>query len=149
MINGVAIKKIEKFSDDRGWLAEIFRNDEIDFQPAMEYISQTKPEVVRGPHEHIKQSDYFIFLFGTFRVYLWDNRIGAANYRQLETIDVGQDNPCAILVPPGVVHAYKCISAEPGLVINMPDKLYRGQNKHEDVDEVRWESMSDSPFIVD
>jgi len=149
MIGGVVIKKIEKFSDERGWLAEIFRNDEIDFQPAMEYISQTQPGVLRGPHEHVAQSDFFIFLFGTFRVYLWDNRIGAENYRQLETIDVGDKNPCAILVPPGVVHAYKCISAEPGMVINLPDKLYRGKNKKEDVDEVRWENMSDSPFIVD
>ncbi len=148
MIDGVIIRKIEKFSDNRGWLAEIFRNDEIDFQPAMEYISQTQPGIVRGPHEHVNQSDYFVFLAGDFRVYLWDNRLGAKNYRQLETIDAGEKSPCAVLVPSGVVHAYKCVSSAPGLVINMPDKLYRGEQCKGEIDEIRWESQADSPFKI-
>ena len=148
MIKGVEVKKIEKFSDDRGWLAEMFRSDEIEYRPAMSYVSQTKPGVVRGPHEHTKQSDFFIFLIGKFRLYLWDNRQGEKNYRQLETIEVGEDNPCSVIVPPGVVHAYKCISEKDGLVINFPDKLYKGKGKKKPVDEVRWEIMSDSPFVI-
>jgi len=149
MIEGVIIKKLAKNSDVRGWLIETFRRDEIEYAPAMEYVSQTMPGVVRGPHEHQWQSDYFVFLAGKFKIYLWDNRLGAKNYRQRQVIEAGEDAPSAILVPPGVVHAYQCVSAGPGLVINMPDKLFKGENKAEAVDEIRWESAADSPFKID
>ena len=60
-IYGVVIRKVEKFSDERGWLCEIFRKDNIDesISPVMSYISMTKPGIVRGPHEHLQQTDYF------------------------------------------------------------------------------------------
>ncbi len=148
MIEGVIIKKIEKFHDDRGWLVEVFRNDQTNFKPVMAYISETKPGVVRGPHEHVHQSDLFIFLVGKFRLYLWDNRTGAKNYRQLETCELGEGNAASVIIPPGVVHAYKCISDTPGLTFNFPDKLYKGKNKKEEIDEIRWEADKTSPFIV-
>jgi len=74
MIKDVIIKKINKNEDRRGWLAEIYRRDEIDFQPAMSYVSLTRPGVIRGPHEHKYQSDCFIFIGpGNFELHLiWD-----------------------------------------------------------------------------
>ena len=150
MIKGVEIKKLEKLSDARGFLAEFFRNDETKYKPAMGYVSETKPGVARGPHEHKRQSDFFVFLLGEFRIYLWDNRRSSKkNFRRLEVIEVSEIKPCTVLVPPGVVHAYKCISKKPGIIINFPNKLYKGKNKKQKVDEVRWEGRSDSPFIVD
>ena len=148
MIDGVIIKPIEKFSDNRGWLAEFFRTDEMTYSLAMGYVSQTQPGITRGPHEHKNQSDYFVFIVGKFRLYLWDNRPGAKNYRVLETYDVGEDQACGVIVPPGVVHAYQCISDQPGLTINLPDQLYKGENKTEEIDEIRWEAMADSPFKI-
>jgi len=147
MIKGVKIKKLNTFFDERGWLTEVFRNDMTDFCPAMSYVSETKSGVIRGPHEHVRQSDFFVFLIGKFRLYLWDNRKGVKNFRRLETIEVGDDNPVSVMIPPGVVHAYKCISKKPGLVINMPDKLFGGKGKKGKVDEIRWEDK-DSPFVV-
>jgi dTDP-4-dehydrorhamnose 3,5-epimerase len=150
MIEGVIIKKLEKFSDERGWLAEIFRNDEIKYQPAMAYVSVTKPGVARGPHEHKVQSDFFVFSGpGVFKLYLWDNRKESKTFEQKEILEVGENNPAAILVPPGVVHGYKCISEVPAHSINLPDKLYKGVNKKEEVDEIRWEKDPNSLFKID
>ncbi|HDQ22810.1 MAG TPA: dTDP-4-dehydrorhamnose 3,5-epimerase [Candidatus Uhrbacteria bacterium] len=150
MIKGVIIKKLEKFADERGWLAEIFRNDEIKYEPAMAYVSITNPGVARGPHEHKNQSDFFVFWGpGSFALYLWDNRKDSETYEQRQIIEVGEKNPVAVLVPPGVVHGYKCISNEPAYSINLPDKLYAGEFKKEDVDEIRWEKDPDSPFKID
>jgi dTDP-4-dehydrorhamnose 3,5-epimerase len=149
MIEGVVIKKLNKYDDERGWLAEIFRNDEDSLKPVMGYISQTKPGVVRGPHEHKEQADFFIFAGpGKFKLYLWENRAGKENYRKLETYEFGEDNPASIIVPAGVVHGYKCISDKPAWVINLPDKLYKGEGKKEESDEVRWEGVDDSPFQI-
>jgi dTDP-4-dehydrorhamnose 3,5-epimerase len=149
MPRGVIIKKLEKFSDDRGWLAEIYREDDAKYQPAMGYVSVTKPGIVRGPHEHKFQSDFFVFVGpGSFNLYLWDNRKDSESFGQQETIEVGENNPVGVLVPPGVVHGYKCISDIPAYSINLPDKLYKGEGKKEEVDEIRWEKDPASPFKI-
>ncbi|MBN1326208.1 dTDP-4-dehydrorhamnose 3,5-epimerase family protein [Candidatus Falkowbacteria bacterium] len=149
MIKDVIIRKAQKFDDARGWLCEVFRNDEFKYQPIYSYVSVTKPGVVRGPHEHKEQSDYFIFVGpGSFKIYLWDNRKDSPTFRTHEIIEAGENNPMSILVPPGVVHGYKCISTEPAYSINLPDKLYRGEGGKEEVDEIRWEADPNSPFKI-
>lgn len=149
MIQGIIIKKLDKYSDDRGWLTEIYRQDETEYRPAMSYISETKPGVARGPHEHENQTDCFIFLGpGSFRVYLWDNREESSTFKEKQEVEAGEGNPMLVLVPPGVVHGYKCISESPGRVINLPDKLFKGEGKKQEIDEVRWEDDADSEFKI-
>lgn len=150
MIEGVVIKKLARYVDERGWLMEVFRSDEWDFQPVMSYVSQTDPGVVRGPHEHVFQSDCFAFVGpGSFRLHLWDRREGSVSRGEEMIIEVGADNPSLVIIPPGVVHGYKCISDQPGLSLNFPDKLYRGAGKSAEVDEIRWETDPDSPYKID
>lgn len=149
MIKDVVIKQLQKYNDERGWLTEIFRRDEFAFDPAMAYVSQTEPGVIRGPHEHVSQSDCFVFLGpGSFRLHLWDRRSGSATEGESLALEVGADNPTLVIVPPGVVHGYKCISEVPALSINLPDKLYKGEGKQEEVDEIRWETDPESPYKI-
>jgi len=148
-IDGVIWKPLAKFHDSRGWLCELFRHDELatEFHPAMAYASVTEPGVARGPHEHVDQTDYFAF-FGpsNFKMYLWDNRPKSKTYGAFETKIVGADAPMAVIVPVGVVHAYKNVGKEPGLVFNGPNRLYKGQGKKDPVDEIRHEDEATSPF---
>lgn len=149
MIEGVIIRELKKNQDDRGYLTELFRHDEIDFRPVMAYASFTNPGVVRGPHEHVKQSDCFVFFGpGSFSLHLWDRRSESASVGKKMEITVGADYPCLVIVPPGVVHGYKCVSNEPALSLNFPDKLYRGVDKQEEVDEIRWEQDPESPYKI-
>ena len=151
-IDGIIWKPLRKYQDGRGWLCELFRHDEIpaEFYPAMAYISMTEAGVARGPHEHADQADYFCFLGpSNFKMYLWDNRPNSATYltRQVEVL--GADNPLVLIVPPGVVHAYKNIGSEPGIVFNCPNRLYKGWNRAEPVDEIRHEEATDSLYRLD
>lgn len=149
MINGVVIKKLNKNVDERGWLAEIWRNDESNFSPMMSYISETKPGIIRGPHEHKFQTDGFVFLGpGSFKLFLWDNREKSETFQEKMEIEVGENNPVFVIVPPGVVHGYKCISDKVAWCINLPDKLYAGKDKKEEVDEIRHEKDPDSLFKI-
>jgi len=151
-IEGVVIKELEKYYDKRGWLLEIFRQDRMrsEHYPVMGYISMTKPGVVRGPHEHGDQTDCFGFIGpSTFRLYLWDNRDGSSLYRKKITFEAGENNPLFVIIPPGVVHAYKNIGDEEGIVFNSPNRLYKGENKNDAVDEIRHENITDSPFVVE
>ncbi|HEV3006598.1 MAG TPA: dTDP-4-dehydrorhamnose 3,5-epimerase family protein [Pirellulales bacterium] len=151
-IEGVVFKALRRFSDARGWLVELFRDDELapGDRPLMGYVSETLPGVVRGPHEHVEQSDYFAFLGpGDFKLYLWDARPASSTFRRRQTLVVGESNRQAVLVPPGVVHAYQCIGERPGWVINCPNRLYAGEGRKDPVDEIRHEDDADSEFVLD
>ncbi len=150
MIKDVVVKKLNKYEDQRGWLCEIFREDELNgYQVPMTYISETKPGISRGPHEHKFQSDLFVFIGpGKFKLYLWDNRKDSETYQETMELEGGEDNLISVIVPPGVVHGYKCISDIPAWSINLPNKLYKGKNKAEEVDEIRWEEDPESPFKI-
>jgi dTDP-4-dehydrorhamnose 3,5-epimerase len=151
-ISDVVWKPLRKYHDTRGWLSELFRHDEIpvEFLPVMAYISMTLPGIARGPHEHVEQADFFCFLGpSSFKIYLWDNRPASPTYRNQETALVGIDNPMALIIPPGIAHAYKNVGSEPGLVFNCPNQLYKGPGKKEPVDEIRHEEDGESPFRLD
>jgi len=150
-IEGVVIEKLIKFSDERGFLVETFRRENLpdNSQPAMSYVSYTKPGIARGPHEHKKQTDVFCFMGpGNFRIKLWDNRRESRTYGYHMEIIGGENNPIRAIVPPRVVHGYKNISEEvDGMVLNYPDKLYRGWGKKEEVDEIRHEDKEDEFYL--
>ena len=148
-IKGVVIRKLAKSEDSRGWLTEIFRNDELEgeFFPTMAYISSTKPGVTRGPHEHREQADLFCFVGpSNFKLRLWDNRRDSETFRRVTTVVVGQENPSTVLVPAGVVHAYQNIGDAEGIVINCPNRLYRGNGRKAEVDEIRHENDGETIF---
>jgi dTDP-4-dehydrorhamnose 3,5-epimerase len=151
-IQDVVVTPLRKFADERGWLSEIFRQDEVpaSSHPAMGYVSLTLPGVVRGPHEHVDQTDLFCFLGpGEFKLTLWDNRPQSATFLNRLELVVGEANPASVLVPPGVVHGYRCVSFGPGSVINCPNRLFAGTGKAEPVDEIRHEDDPANPFVVD
>jgi len=151
-INDVVVYPLKKFYDDRGWLTELFRHDDLteEFYPAMSYISFTKPGVQRGPHEHVDQADLFCFIGpSTFNIRLWDNRKDSSTYNNLISLNVGDENPMAVIVPKGVVHGYKNIGSVDGMVINCPNRLYMGHARSEPIDEIRHEDDPNTIYRMD
>jgi len=146
-IPGVEMRPLQARSDARGWLAELFRSDELPAEqhPAMGYLSLTLPGHARGPHEHRHQTDLFCFPGpGDLDLYLWDARPGAKASRLV--LRVGASNPVLVIVPPGVVHGYRAVGDEPALVLNFANRLYAGAGRAEPVDEIRHENRAGSPY---
>lgn len=151
-INDVIITPLKKFVDERGWLVEFFRHDEVaeEFYPVMGYLSVTEPNVQRGPHEHVDQADLFSFIGpSNFKLRLWDNRETSETYRNVMTLFVGADNPQSVIIPKGVVHAYKNVGSVQGMVINCPNQLFMGEGKRAPIDEIRHEDDPDTIYRVD
>jgi dTDP-4-dehydrorhamnose 3,5-epimerase len=149
-IKGVVIRELNKHVDNRGFLIETYRKDELpgNLLPEMSYISYTKSGIARGPHEHKNQTDIFCFIGpGSFRVNLWDNRENSATYGNCMEVIGGEKNLITVIVPPGVVHGYKNISKDYGMVLNYPDRLYKGWDKKEEVDEIRHEDKEDEFYL--
>ena len=145
-MDGVVIKELGRYTDARGWLIELFRDDELPegFEPTMGYLSVTHPGIARGPHEHGDQTDGFVFLSGTFELHLWENRPGCEPSHEVHR--VGEDHPVFVMVPPGVVHAYRNVGEHEAYVLNFPDRLYAGWGKNEPVDEIRHEDDPEARF---
>jgi dTDP-4-dehydrorhamnose 3,5-epimerase len=151
-IEGVIVKSISKYVDERGWLAETFRHDELEgnYFPAMGYLSMTNVDVARGPHEHTDQTDNFAFIGpSNFKVYLWDNRKDSPTFMTKQIVFAGEDSPKSIIIPPGVVHAYKNVGGKQGGVLNFPNRLFAGKARKEPVDEIRHEADPHTPFVLD
>lgn len=151
-IADVIIRPLASHADSRGWLVELYREDDLaeSIHPVMAYVSQTLPGVARGPHEHADQTDYFAFLGpGDFELFMWDARAGSPTFG-LHTRSIhGASNPSAVSIPPGVVHAYRNVSSVPGWVFNAPNRLYAGRGKKEPVDEIRHEQDPQSPYRLE
>ena len=65
VIEGVEIKKLTTFADERGALTEIVRNDDPFFVKFGQcYVSISYPGVIRAWHYHKKQTDYFCCIKG-------------------------------------------------------------------------------------
>jgi dTDP-4-dehydrorhamnose 3,5-epimerase len=151
-IDHVFIRSLKIFKDTRGWLVELFRQDELieDRWPMMTYVSQTLPGVTRGPHEHIAQTDGFAFIGPSdFKLFLWDTRPDSPTVGRRTVVLVGESNPAAVWIPPGVVHAYCNVGTFPGLVFNSPNRLYAGHGKKEPIDEIRHEENEPNRFRMD
>lgn len=150
VIDGVLVTPLRYHDDARGWLTEIYRDDEMPVRPAMAYVSQTHPGVARGPHEHRDQTDVFVFMGpSNFRIYLWDRRTDSPTVGRSMRFEAGADWPARVVVPPGVVHAYRNVGESEGLVINCPDRLYAGAGRREPVDEIRWEDDPSGQYRLD
>ena len=152
VIHDVIVRRLARYNDTRGWLSELFRHDDLpaEFHPVMAYISSTKPGVARGPHEHVDQADLFCFLGPSdFKLRLWDNRRDSPTYYYEMTLIVGETDPHAVVIPKGVVHAYQNVGDKDGIVINCANRLYKGEARSEEVDEIRHEDDPNTIFRMD
>ena len=151
-IDGVEIRPLRRLSDERGWLTEVFRSDEVrtEMLPAMAYVSITRPGMSRGPHEHLQQTDMFCFVGpGEFELRLWDNRPESPTFGNTQELRAGAKDAIVLVIPPGVVHAYKNVGGVDAMVINFPNRLYGGRARGEPVDEIRHEDDLMTPFKLE
>jgi dTDP-4-dehydrorhamnose 3,5-epimerase len=151
-IDGVTFRPLAPHKDHRGWLIELYREDELPAgqHPVMAYVSETLPGVARGPHEHRDQTDYFAFLGpGEFLLYLWDARAASPTRGHCVRVALGESNRQCVVVPPGVVHAYKNVGQTPGWVFNGPNRLFAGAGKREPIDEIRHEDAAESAYRLE
>lgn len=138
MIHDVTIESLQINADERGQLTEIWRSDwdfyAGDDQPAMSYVSETHPGIIRAWHRHNRgQIDHFVVPRGKAKVAIYDEREDSPTEGELDTYIIGEGNMKAIRVPGDCWHGFKAVGDERALLVNFPTKLY----DYEDPDEER------------
>lgn len=133
MIDGVKIKQLRKFADDRGFFAEILKFGEETFHEAKQTsYSETFPGVIKAFHWHKKQWDVWFICRGNAQVVLHDLRQESATRNETQVVFAGENNPVVIAIPPGVAHGYRVLGNEKvGLFYHISEP-YDSQNPDEE-----------------
>jgi dTDP-4-dehydrorhamnose 3,5-epimerase len=126
MIDGVVLKPLKVFPDERGRLMEILRSDEEIFEKfGQVYLTTGYPGVVKAWHFHKLQADHFCVVKGMMKVVLYDSREGSPTKGEVNEYFLGDHRPALLRIPPNVYHGFKTISTEEALLVNVPTEPYR------------------------
>lgn len=125
--DGVVCKPLTVHLDDRGFLFEILRSDDACFSKfGQVYVSSVLPGVVKGFHKHFVQTDYVACVQGQIKLVL------VSGDSEVKEYHLGLLSPKLVVIPPGVYHGWKCISAEPALVVNVISEVFNPLNPDEE-----------------
>jgi len=146
MLEGVIVKPLTKFADERGFFTEIIRMDWKDLigddQLVQANLSISYPGIIRAWHRHERgQVDYFVTIEGALKICVYDEVGGELD----EIISTGE-NLQVVRVPGHYWHGFKVISSKPALLLYFVNKLYNYNNP----DEVRrsWNDPSIIPSSI-
>lgn len=120
MIQGLIIKNLKQFADDRGKVMHMLRATDDVFDKFGEiYFSVINPGIVKGWIYHKKQTSNYAVVFGKIKLVLFDNRQESETKGNIETVELGPEkNYVLVKIPPGVVHGFKCLSKDPAILAN-------------------------------
>ena len=125
---GVERIDLTAHQDERGSLAELYREGWLGDRPAMVQanISLSKKGVLRGLHFHRTQADYWVVLSGKVFVGLFDLREGSPTFRSRGQAELGEDRT-ALYLPPGIAHGYYAF--EDSTVLYFVDRYFTGEDE--------------------
>jgi dTDP-4-dehydrorhamnose 3,5-epimerase len=111
-IEGVTLKRLACFPDERGFFMELIRHTDPFFREGFAQLSHSKmyPGVVKAWHIHTTQIDWWYVPIGRLKVGLSDRRLDSPSYDKSITLFLGEDlEPAVLKIPAGVAHGCKAI----------------------------------------
>ncbi len=137
MLPGVKVQDIRKNVDERGFFAEIFREDwkELlgDDRIVQANLSYSYPGMIRAWHRHNRgQVDYFIVLRGSLKICAYDGKQGSPTRGQLDELVAGEERLQAVRIPGYYWHGTKTLGDKPSLAVYCVNQLYDAKNPDED-----------------
>lgn len=125
MIEGVKEKNLNLHHDDRGYFAEIIRDDEKLLKRfGQASITKTYPGVIKAFHWHKKQDDIWFAVSGNIQVVLYDRRPRSKTKGETQIFYLGEDNARIVLIPKGVAHGYRVLGNKPATLVYFTTHTY-------------------------
>jgi len=128
----MVIKQLKRFNDERGFFAELMREDWKDLLNkdcfVQANLSISYPNIIRAWHRHLRgQTDYFVVLKGALKICVYDEETKELD----EIISTSQDLQI-VRVPGRYWHGFKVVSNETAWLLYFTTKLYDYKNPDEE-----------------
>ncbi len=146
MLQGIKIKSIKRFNDERGFFSEVMRIDWNDLFGEDTIVqanhSVTFPGIIRAWHRHVKgQNDYFLALKGMLKICAFDEKTGELD----EVISSGSDLQL-VRIPGYYWHGFKALGNEAVMLLYFTTNLYNAIKPDEE--RRSWDDPTLVPKIV-
>ncbi len=137
MLPGVRVYDVKKNIDERGFFAEIIRNDWkelLDEDSVVQAnISYSYPGMIRAWHRHVRgQVDYFIVLKGSLKICAYDDRADSKTRGQLDEVVSSGERLQVVRIPGFYWHGTKAVGPESALTVYCVNRLYDLKNPDEE-----------------
>ncbi len=137
MLPGVTVRDISKMVDERGFFAEILRNDWKDFfgddKVEQANLSFSYPGMIRAWHRHKRgQVDYMIVLEGAMKICAYDDKAGSPTKGHLAEVIASEEKLQLVRVPGHYWHGTKTLGVKPSLTLYFVSQLYDPINPDEE-----------------
>jgi len=116
-------KELEIHSDERGWLVEMLKKNEIKEDIKQIYVATIKPGCVRGNHYHLNRTEWFLVIGEKAEIYLQDIKTKAKT-----RLKIFSKKPRVITIFPQIAHAVKNIGKETVYLVSAQSDIYNPKN---------------------
>lgn len=146
MLQGIRIKSIDRFPDERGSFSEVMRIDWKDLfgedKVAQANLSLTYPNIIRAWHRHLRgQTDYFLALKGAIKICGFDDKTG-----EVDEIIASALKLQVVRMPGHYWHGFKAVGDEQAMLLYFTTNLYDQANPDEE--RRPWNDQTLIPKIV-
>ena len=137
MLPGVKVYEVRKNVDERGFFAEVMRQDWKDLlgddQIVQANLSYSYPGMIRAWHRHSRgQVDYFIVLKGSMKICAYDDQKGSSTRGQLDEVIASGEKLQIVRIPGSYWHGTMAIGHKPSLTVYCVNRLYDAKNPDEE-----------------
>jgi dTDP-4-dehydrorhamnose 3,5-epimerase len=137
MLPGVKVQDLRKNIDERGFFAEILRDDwaELlsDDKIVQANLSYSYPGMIRAWHRHNRgQVDYFIILRGSMKICAYDDKPGSPTKGQLDEVVASGERLQVVRIPGHYWHGTKTLGDQASLTVYCVNRLYDLKNPDEE-----------------
>jgi len=117
------IKEIELHVDERGWLVEMLKRNELKEDIKQIYVATVKLGQVRGNHYHLKKKEWLFIVGGKVELYLEDLKT-----KERICLKVSSKKPKVITIFPKIAHAVKNSGKEIVYLVSAQNTIYNPKN---------------------
>lgn len=137
MIEGVVVKDLRTFPDERGFFREVIRVTDDFFAEGFAQLSHSYMHtgVAKAWHIHKTQIDWWYVPSGALKLGLYDARPESKTFGETQVLFLGEMYPAQVVkIPPGVAHG--CRALVPTNLLYVTSRTYdpaeEGRIPHDD-----------------
>ena len=116
----IETKKLVKHVDSRGWLAEIFRPQDVNkTMKGQVTVTTAHPGIVKANHYHKKMNEWYCVIKGKMHLVLKDMKTG-----EKQEITLSEDDLKIIKITPLIAHGFRNTSDDMLIVLMYIDRPF-------------------------